>query len=129
MDEHLLFAATTVGVRGGQVDILDILLEWRQVGGSYVLTVYSEWRPRVRAWGQVRTYQVHLRTTDLVGWAFQLDREAEAVASDGIDHYSCFVSQTAEPDLCDCLGNLSRGYCIHTQALRALIDRGCIVEE
>lgn len=102
------------------VDLFAIDVGWR-------LTVHSCFANG--RWHSVRSYLVGRRSADMNGLAFVVHYVSGSGELDGETqdrHYNCFVAADQSPDFCDCVGSLSRDYCVHRSVLRWAVECGYI---
>ena len=90
------------------------------VGGEVSLTVFTDWSDRHQAWGMSRRYTINEAATSWNGRSFMVRRMGGC--SDGSERYATFVSADEAPDFCECQGQVSRGYCIHVDFVRWVIN-------
>jgi len=108
---------------GRRVRYDEALVELAVTDQGWRFVVYMDFRQR--QWHHVRRYDVRLQPTDMCGWSFLV----EFSDGDGEDvgrRYNCFVAADQAPDFCDCLGSLSRDYCVHRSVLRWAVEQGLL---
>jgi hypothetical protein len=101
----------------------DALVDLWQDSRDWFLAIHMDYRRH--RWGSVRHYRVSQQPADMNGWSFLV----EFVGGDGDDVgrcYNCFVAADEAPDFCDCLGSLSRDYCVHRSVLRWLLEKNVL---
>lgn len=116
-----------VRVSNGQPVDTELAAMYQDTGdGLPVLTISSDWRPRLNSWRKESTYRVEEVPTPL-GRGFILYRSPEAIAADpgGDDAYQTLLANPQDT-VCSCRGHLRYGYCAHVSALQALLAEGHI---
>jgi hypothetical protein len=117
-------------VRGGVPATTEIAASYTpaDAAGPALLAILSDFSPRRFDWRRKTVFRVEEVPTP-TGRGFMLHRPEADVARDGADadtFYGTLVAYSPLDHTCSCRGFQAHGHCRHHDALRALLEAGCI---